>query len=72
MLAEKLAASARRPSRALAYPRIPHRDPITGKILSQRKPIILGLRSKMTKTEAREALASEEPNEEGGLDPVGR
>jgi hypothetical protein len=41
------------------YPRIPLRDPITGQMLSKRKPIILGHRFRMTKKEAREALARE-------------
>jgi integrase len=41
------------------YPRIPLREPITGIVVSNRKPIILGLRSKMTKKEAREVLARE-------------
>jgi integrase len=41
------------------YPRIALRDPITGKKISSRKPIILGLKSKMTKTQAREMLARE-------------
>jgi len=41
------------------YPRIPVKDPITGNQITKRKPIILGLRSKMTKRKAREALARE-------------
>ena len=41
------------------YPRIALRDPITGKKISSRRPIILGLKSKMTKTQAREMLARE-------------
>jgi integrase len=49
------------------YPRIPLRDPITGKMLSKRKPIILGLRSKMTKTEARDAFAREVAKRKGGF-----
>jgi len=41
------------------YPRIPVKDTITGKRITKRKPIILGSRSRMTKTQAREALARE-------------
>jgi Integrase core domain len=47
------------------YPRIPLRDPITGKVLSKRQPIILGLRSKMTQKDAREALAREVAKRKG-------
>jgi hypothetical protein len=47
------------------YPPIPLRDPITGKMLSKRKPIILGLRSTMTKKTAREALAREVAKRKG-------
>ncbi|HEY6850188.1 MAG TPA: tyrosine-type recombinase/integrase [Terracidiphilus sp.] len=54
------------------YPRIPLRDPITGKMLSKRKPIIIGLRSKMTKTEAREALAREVAKRKGWFRSNGR
>ncbi|MGA2886756.1 MAG: tyrosine-type recombinase/integrase [Terracidiphilus sp.] len=40
-------------------PRDRTQDSITGKKLASRKPIVLGLKSKMTKSEARDALARE-------------
>jgi integrase len=41
------------------YPRIRQKDPVTGEIVYDRRPIILGTKSSMTKTEAREKLARE-------------
>jgi len=41
------------------YPRIRQKDPVTGQMVYDRKPIILGTKSGMTKTEAREKLARE-------------
>ena len=40
-------------------PRIRTKDPVTGNTIGSRKPIVLGAKSKMTKTEARDALARE-------------
>ena len=45
------------PGYALGYPRIQLKNPVTGEMVYDRKPIILGPKSKMTKTEAREELA---------------
>jgi len=47
------------------YPRISLKDPVTGKRQTQRKPIILGPRSSMTKKQAREALAREVAKRKG-------
>lgn len=41
------------------YSRIKRKNPETGKIVYERRPIILGLKSAMTKTQAREKLAFE-------------
>ncbi len=41
------------------YPRIRQKDPVTGEMVYDRRPIILGTKSGMTKTEAREKLARE-------------
>jgi hypothetical protein len=38
------------------YPRIRLKDPVTGEMVYDRRPIILGSKSTMTKTEAREKL----------------
>lgn len=47
------------------YVRMPVRDPITGKVHSTRRPIILGSKSRMTKKDAREALARETAKRSG-------
>ena len=41
------------------YPRIRQKDPVTGQMIYDRRPIILGIKSGMTKTKAREKLARE-------------
>ena len=41
------------------YPRIRQKDPVTGQVVYDRRPIILGTKTGMTKTEAREKLARE-------------
>ncbi len=41
------------------YPRIRQKDPVTGQMVYDRRPIILGTKSGMTKIEAREKLARE-------------
>jgi integrase len=47
------------------YARNSVNDPITGRKVSKQKPIILGLKSRMTKTEAREALSREIAKQRG-------
>ena len=49
----------RRGTKWYGYPRIKKIDPVTGKKVIDRKPIVLGSTSKRTKTQARELLARE-------------
>jgi integrase len=53
------------------YPRIKRKNPITGTTVYDRRPIILGLKSSMTKKEAREKLYREIIRRKGGAKTSG-
>ncbi|MFZ0746598.1 MAG: hypothetical protein WAM85_19480 [Terracidiphilus sp.] len=55
----------------LPYPRIKHKNPITGATVYDRRPIILGLKAIMTKKEAREKLYREIVKRKGGAKTSG-
>jgi integrase len=53
------------------YPRIQRKNPITGKKVYDRRPIILGLKTSMSKREAREKLYREIIRRKGGAKTAG-